>query len=356
MKKLVLSSLLTLSSQAQASTDDFLATLGNTQPVVSSGKVLSVIEAPKLQTQAPKRQENADFLVDFFVNDEKKGEFALFFKQRQFFAEKGLFEAAGIPAASDLPLEKLRNFGSFSFNKQAQVVSFEPNFQHEPKREEKKVIEAKASSYAFKAVDYSLRYEKRGDEAKPFGTLTAMNFAKGYDVDLTLSNDPNSSNLFIDTNFNKPWLKNAFATIGQNQSVYLTNVEQSARASFDKAEIVLNFPLNSIIQVFKNGRFERSFRAETRPQKIQEEISYGETELVFKAITPAGDMLTKTKSFSIKSQLTKIGKFDYSLYAQNSENGQVVNARLSYGFSQNMSFFAQKQAESVFTGKRLIQH
>ncbi|MCG8496182.1 hypothetical protein V6D52_06355 [Idiomarina loihiensis] len=307
-------------------------------------KVLALVGAVSF-TATPVQAE--DYLMDFVVNGQSKGEFLVSRGKSEATAEAGLWRAAGVNAAKPLPLERLHGLGTAKIVWSEQTIYFYPR-QAETSRKNLKPearIEPTVARYDLKSADYYLTHHSESDESV-VGSITATGRMASFDLDVR-AGIGNHENYFSgqwhdeDNKYVKDLELGRVQRYGLD-GISLTNESYLATGRFSTDQIELYWPVGTRVDVYRDGAYIESLVLESDPYSYEIELDYANNRYEFQAVLPDGRTDTRTVERAISGRLAPVGQFNYRLAAgQSPESGQsLATGYLSYGLTSELSLFA----------------
>lgn len=313
-------------------------------PKLSHVKVMALSGAVLLAT-VPAHAD--DYLMDFVVNGQSKGEYLVSRDGEDATAETALWRAAGVNAVEALPLERLHGLGTAKIVWSEQTIYFYPRQAGSGQEaiETEARIEPSVARYDLKSADYYLTHHSNADEAL-VGSITATGRMANFDLDVRAGIGGHESY------FSSQWHDedNRYVKdveLGRVQrhgfdGISLTNETYLASGSFATDQIELYWPTGTRVDVYRDGAYIESLVLESDPFPYEIELDYSNNRYEFRAVLPDGRTDTRTVERAISGRLAPVGQLNYRIAAgQLPESGEsLATGYLAYGLTNKLSLFA----------------
>lgn len=305
--------------------------------------VPSILAAAFTLTASPTRAD--DYLMEFVMNGQNKGEYLVSRGVDSTTAEPGLWQAAGVNTTASLPLERLNNLGHVKIVWSEQTIYFYPRHNTtKPKVVKPEVaIEPTVSNLDVKSIDYFLTYQNKGDIS---GNVTGTGRVADLDVDVRAGIGGQESY------FSSQWHSedNRYikdVELGRVQRYGLdgfavTNENYLSTGSFSSDQIELYWPVGTRVDVYRDGTYLESLVLDSEPFSYKIELDYSTNLYKFDAVLPDGTTDTKTVERAISGRLAPIGGLNYQVAIGKSpiSNESKLIGHLAYGLTNELSLFA----------------
>ncbi|MDL3985880.1 hypothetical protein [Shewanella xiamenensis] len=305
--------------------------------------VPSILAAAFTLTASPTRAD--DYLMEFVMNGQNKGEYLVSRGVDSTTAEPGLWQAAGVNTTASLPLERLNNLGHVKIVWSEQTIYFYPRHNTtKPKVVKPEVaIEPTVSNLDVKSIDYFLTYQNKGDIS---GNFTGTGRVADLDVDVRAGIGGQESY------FSSQWHSedNRYikdVELGRVQRYGLdgfavTNENYLSTGSFSSDQIELYWPVGTRVDVYRDGTYLESLVLDSEPFSYIIELDYSTNLYKFDAVLPDGTTDTKTVERAISGRLAPIGGLNYQVAIGKSpiSNESKLIGHLAYGLTNELSLFA----------------
>lgn len=286
-----------------------------------------------------------DYLMEFVVNGQSKGEYLVSRGESEATAEAGLWRVAGVNAAKPLPLERLNGLGTVKIVWSEQTIYFYPRQAgsgHEAIEPEAR-IEPTVAEYDIKSADYYLTHHSNADEAL-VGNITATGRIANFDLDVRAGIGGHESY------FSSQWHDedNRYVKdveLGRVQrygldGLSLTNESYLSTGQFATDQIELYWPVGTRVDVYRDGAYIESVVLDSDPYPYEIELDYANNRYEFRAILPSGRTDERIVERSVSGRLAPVGKFNYRLAAGQIPDGDsLATGYVSYGLSNNVSIY-----------------
>ncbi len=311
---------------------------------LSHVKVLALAGA--LVTSSPAAVAD-DYLMDFIVNGQLKGEFLVSRDGDVATAEVALWRAVGVNAEAALPLERLNGLGRVKTVWSTQKIYLYPHRLSKKleRLEPEAFIEPEVSSLDVKSVDYNLTHHSQAEQSLA-GSVIGTGRVGDFDLDVRAGIGGHESYFSSQWhNEDNPYVKDV--ELGRVQrhgfdGISLTNETYLASGSFATDQIELYWPRGTRVDVYRDGAYIESLVLESDPFPYEIELDYSNNRYEFRAVLPDGRTDTRTVERAISGRLAPVGQLNYRLAAGRSpESGESLAAGyLSYGLTNELSLFA----------------
>ncbi|NMD51503.1 hypothetical protein HG547_07600 [Shewanella sp. DNRA4] len=305
--------------------------------------VPSILAAAFTLTASPTRAD--DYLMEFVMNGQNKGEYLVSRGVDSTTAEPGLWQAAGVNTTASLPLERLNNLGHVKIVWSEQTIYFYPRHNTtKPKVVKPEVaIEPTVSNLDVKSIDYFLTYQNKGDIS---GNVTGTGRVADLDVDVRAGIGGQESY------FSSQWHSedNRYikdVELGRVQRYGLdgfavTNENYLSTGSFSSDQIELYWPVGTRVDVYRDGTYLESLVLDSEPFSYKIELDYSTNLYKFDAVLPDGTTDTKTVERAISGRLAPVGGLNYQVAIGKSpiSNESKLIGHLAYGLTNELSLFA----------------
>lgn len=311
---------------------------------LSHVKVLALAGA--LVTSSPAAIAD-DYLMDFIVNGQSKGEFLVSRNDDDATAEAALWRAIGVKAETALPLERLKGLGKVKIVWSEQKVYLYPNqvSTRVQRFEPEAFIEPEVSLIDVKSLDYSLTHHSQAEQSLA-GSFIGTGRVGDFDLDVRFGIGGHESY------FSSQWHDedNAYVKdveLGRVQrqgldGISFTNESYLASGSFSTDQIELYWPAGTRVDVYRDGAYIESLVLESEPFPYEIELDYSNNRYEFRAVLPTGRTETRTVERSISGRLAPVGQLNYRIAAgQLPDSGEsLATGYLGYGLTNTLSLFA----------------
>ncbi|EGQ9273757.1 hypothetical protein LJ774_001840 [Vibrio parahaemolyticus] len=307
--------------------------------------VPTVLAAAFTLTASPTRAD--DYLMKLVVNGQNKGEYLISRKADSTIAEPALWQAAGVNAKEQLPLERLNNLGHVKIVWSEQTIYFYPrNNTAKPQTITPEVtIEPNVSNLDVKSFDYFLTYQNKGDIA---GSITGTGRVADLDVDVRTGIGGQESYFLSQWHSEENrYIKDV--ELGRVQRYGLdgfaiTNENYLATGSFSSDQIELYWPIGTRVDVYRDGTYLESLVLDSEPFSYKIELDYNTNLYKFDAVLPDGTTDTKTVERAISGRLAPVGGLNYQAAIGKSpiSNESKLIGHLAYGVTNELSLFVGK--------------
>ncbi|HFG2079684.1 TPA: hypothetical protein ACGF4M_002146 [Vibrio cholerae] len=305
--------------------------------------VPSILASAFTLTASPTHAD--DYLMEFVMNGQNKGEYLVSREVDSTTAEPGLWQAAGVNTTASLPLERLNNLGHVKIVWSEQTIYFYPRHNTtKPKVVKPEVaIEPTVSNLDVKSIDYFLTYQNKGDIA---GNITGTGRVADLDVDVRAGIGGQESY------FSSQWHSedNRYikdVELGRVQRYGLdgfaaTNENYLSTGSFSSDQIELYWPVGTRVNIYRDGTYLESLVLDSEPFPYKIELDYSTNLYKFDAVLPDGTTDTKTVERAISGRLAPVGGLNYQAAIGKSpiSNERKLIGHLAYGVTNELSLFA----------------
>ncbi|GHY16667.1 hypothetical protein VCSRO163_3362 [Vibrio cholerae] len=305
--------------------------------------VPSILAAAFTLTTSPTRAD--DYLMEFVINGQNKGEYLVSREVDSTTAEPGLWRVAGVNTTASLPLERLNNLGHVKIVWSEQTIYFYPRHNTTKTKAVKPevAIEPTVSNLDVKSIDYFLTYQSKGDIS---GSITGTGRVADLDVDVRAGLGGQESY------FSSQWHDEENSNVkdievGRVQrygldGFSLTNESSLATGSFSNDQIELYWPVGTRVDVYRDGTYLESLVLDSEPFSYKIELDYSTNLYKFDAVLPDGTTDTKTVERAISGRLAPVGGLNYQAAIGKSpiSNESKLIGHLAYGVNNELSLFA----------------
>ncbi len=305
-----------------------------------------------------------DYLMSFVVNGENKGEFIVSKNGEYVTAESSLWQVVGVNTNEALPLERLRGLGTVKTIWSSQLIYFYPDkIDNETATIEPEVIiKPSASTLTAKSFDYFLTHHSNSDDWIS-GSIIGTGRAGEFDLDIRAG--VGSQESFFSAQWHDE--SNSYVRdieLGRVQrhgldGVGLNNERSLAAGTFATDQVELFWPVDTRVDVYRNGTYIESVTIDSEPYPYKIEMSYANNKYEFRAILPDGRIDKRAVERAISGRLTPVGKLNYRVAAgqePNSDSDKLIGY-LSYGVTPEISFFAgQNEEETPFLSSLIVRN
>lgn len=288
-----------------------------------------------------------DYLMNFIVNGQSKGEFLVSRDGDNATAEAALWRSAGVNANEALPLERLNGLGRVKIVWSEQKVYLYPHRLSKKleRPEPEAFIEPEISSLDVKSLDYNLTHHSQAEQSLA-GSVIGTGRVGDFDLDVRFGVGGHESY------FSSQWHDedNAYVKdveLGRVQrqgldGISFTNESYLASGSFSTDQIELYWPAGTRVDVYRDGAYIESLALESEPFPYEIELDYSNNRYEFRAVLPTGRTETRTVERSISGRLAPVGQLSYRIAAgQLPDSGEsLAMGYLGYGLTNTLSLFA----------------
>lgn len=311
---------------------------------LSHVKVLALAGA--LVTSSPAAVAN-DYLMDFIVNGQSKGEFLVSRNDDDATAEAALWRAVGVKAEAALPLERLNGLGRVKIVWSEQKVYLYPHqvSTRVQRSEPEALIEPEVSSLDVKSLDYNLTHHSQSEKSL-VGSVIGAGRVGNFDLDVRAGIGGHESYFSSQWhNEDSPYVKDV--ELGRLQrhgfdGISFTNESYLASDSFSTDQVELYWPTGTRVDVYRDGAYIESLVLESDPFPYEIELDYSNNRYEFRAVLPDGRTDTRSVERSISGRLAPVGQLNYRIAAgQLPDSGEsLATGYLAYGLTNTLSLFA----------------
>ena len=288
-----------------------------------------------------------DYLIDFIVNGQSKGEFLVSRDGNEATAEAAFWRAAGVNANTALPIERLNGLGRVKIVWSEQKVYLYPHqvSTRVQRSEPEAFFEPEVSSLDVKSLDYSLTHYSQAEHSLA-GSFIGTGRVGDFDLDVRFGIGGHESY------FSSQWHDedNAYVKdveLGRVQrqgldGISLTNESYLASGSFSTDQIELYWPAGTRVDVYRDGAYVESLVLESDPFPYEIELDYSNNRYEFRAVLPTGRTDTRTVERSISGRLAPVGQLNYRIAAGQlpDSDESLATGYLAYGLTNTLSLFA----------------
>ncbi|MBY5962482.1 hypothetical protein [Marinobacter nauticus] len=287
-----------------------------------------------------------DYLVDFVVNGQSKGEFLVSRNGDEATAEAAFWRAAGVNANTALPIERLNGLGRVKIVWSEQKVYLYHNqiSVRGERPEPEAFIDPEVSSFDVKSLDYNLTHHSQSE--KPLvGSIIGTGRVGDFDLDVRAGVGGHESYFSSQWhNEDNAYVKDVELGRVQRQGfdgIALTNETYLASGSFATDRIELYWPTGTRVDVYRDGAYIESLVLERDPFPYEIELDYSNNRYEFRAVLPDGRTDTRVLERAISGRLAPVGQFNYRVAAgQLPDSGEsLATGYIAYGLTNTLSLF-----------------
>lgn len=287
-----------------------------------------------------------DYLVDFVVNGQSKGEFLVSRNGDEATAEAAFWRAAGVNANTALPIERLNGLGRVKIVwSEQKVYLYHNQISVKGERPEPEAfIDPEVSSFDVKSLDYNLTHHSQSE--KPLvGSIIGTGRVGDFDLDVRAGVGGHESYFSSQWhNEDNAYVKDVELGRVQRQGfdgIALTNETYLASGSFATDRIELYWPTGTRVDVYRDGAYIESLVLERDPFPYEIELDYSNNRYEFRAVLPDGRTDTRVLERAISGRLAPVGQFNYRVAAgQLPDSGEsLATGYLAYGLTNTLSLF-----------------
>ena len=266
-----------------------------------------------------------------------------------YYVDQSFFEKLRLPITEPKPLEFLKNYGDYEFNKYTQTLRFFPSrpewFLAQQKAKVANPAESiEQKSWDWKSVDYQATHTI-SSTGKPVSSLFAVSTGRVFGLDLDASFntlDNRVGGLLQWHNEANPYLRDV-----QVGTLPLYNIDRGVSVSnepitrfttsneFGKQTIYLSqYPLGSRVDVIRRGAVIATYTVDRLPFPIVLDMIYGSNEFTLRVLQPDGKNIEQYIKRDVDSYMVKRGLLEYTgAYGVDKDYKEKYRARVGYGLT-----------------------